>query len=126
MVTVDESLAGQICLVTGGNRGIGAAVALALARAGADVAILARDAAAGAAVCEKVRSAGRRTMFLECDVRRPQDVEHAVAAIASEFGRLDILVTSAGIAPEETPAEDTPADQWDSVLDTNLTGTFIC
>jgi NAD(P)-dependent dehydrogenase (short-subunit alcohol dehydrogenase family) len=126
MVTIGESLAGQTCLVTGGNRGIGAAVALAVASAGADVAILARDAAAGAAVCKKVRAAGRRTMFLECDVRRPLDVEHAVAGIAREFGRIDILVTSAGIAPEETPAEATPAEQWASVLDTNLTGTFLC
>jgi NAD(P)-dependent dehydrogenase (short-subunit alcohol dehydrogenase family) len=126
MVTAGEPLHGRTCLVTGGNRGIGRAAALTLARAGADVAILARDEAAGSAVCEEVKAVGRRTMFLGCDVRLPQEVETAVATVAREFGRLDILVTSAGIAPEETPAEETPTEQWTRIVDTNLTGTFLC
>ena len=126
MVTVELPLQGRTCLVTGGNRGIGRAAALTLARAGADVAILARNEAVGSAVCEEVRAAGRRTMFLGCDVRLPQEVETAVATVAREFGRLDILVTSAGIAPEETRAEETPAEQWARIVDTNLTGTFLC
>ncbi|HEX9245226.1 MAG TPA: SDR family NAD(P)-dependent oxidoreductase [bacterium] len=126
MVTVELPLQGRTCLVTGGNRGIGRAAALTLARAGADVAILARNEAAGSAVCEEVRAAGRRTVFLGCDVRLPQEVETAVATVAREFGRLDILVTSAGIAPEETPAEETAAEQWARIVDTNLMGTFLC
>ena len=119
-------LAGRVALVTGGNRGIGRAAALGLARAGADVAIVARDASAGAEACRHLRALGRRAEFFQCDVRSSPEVEATTAAVVNRFGGLHILVTSAGVAPEETPAENTSDDEWARILATNLTGAFLC
>jgi 2-dehydro-3-deoxy-D-gluconate 5-dehydrogenase len=120
------SLAGRVALVTGGNRGIGRAAALGLAGAGADMAIAARDASAGSDACRHVRALGRRAEFFPCDVRSAEQVESTTAAVVDRFGGLDILVTSAGVASEETAAEDTSDEEWARILDTNLTGVFLC
>lgn len=126
MAPDDENLLGRVALVTGGNRGIGRAAGLGLARARADVAVVARDAVAGEAVAEEIRAVGRRAEFLVCDVRVPEEVEETAAAVMNRFGRIDILVTSAGIAPKETPSEETSQEEWTRVLETNLTGVFLC
>ncbi len=122
----DENLQGRVALVTGANRGIGRAAALGLARARADVALVARNAVAGDAVVEEIRAVGRRAEFLRCDVRVPDEVEETAAAVMNQFGRIDILVTSAGIAPKEIPSEETSQEEWTRVLETNLTGVFLC
>jgi len=122
----EEPFHRRVALVTGGNRGIGRAIALALGRAGADIAILARDSAAGAEVCAEVKALGRRAAFIRGDVQVPDEVENATAAVAGQFGGIDILVNSAGVAPDETPAEDTLREAWSQILETNLTGTFLC
>src|SRR5690348_10133662 len=90
---------GQVALVTGAARGIGRACALALARAGADVALGFRDVAAGGDVAEAIRGLDRRALPLQMDVAHPAEIEPAVAEAIHHFGRLDILVNNAGIGP---------------------------
>src|SRR5262249_2298407 len=95
---------GQVALVTGAARGIGRACALALAQAGADVALPVPDGGSGAALADEMEALGRRTLRLQMDVTRLGEVRAAIAAAVRHFGRLDILVNNAGIAPEN-PAE---------------------
>lgn len=90
------------------------------------MAVAARDASAGADVCRQVAALGRRGEFLRCDVRLLEQVEAVTAAVVERFGGIDVLVTSAGIASEETPAEAMADEEWSRVLDTNLTGVFLC
>jgi len=117
-------VAGRVALVTGAARGIGRAVALALARAGADVALGFRDARAGGDVADAVRALGRGALPLQMDVTRPAEVSAAVAAAVRHFGRLDILVNNAGIGPPN-PAEVVTEDDFDATLAVNLKGTFF-
>jgi NAD(P)-dependent dehydrogenase (short-subunit alcohol dehydrogenase family) len=126
MATDDENLRGRVALVTGGNRGIGRAAALGLAGARADVALVARDTVAGGTVVAEIRALGQQAEFLRCDVRVSDEVEETVAAVMDKFGRIDILVTSAGIAPKDIPSEETSREEWTHVLETNLTGVFLC
>ena len=118
-------LTGKNALVTGGAVGIGRACAVALAQAGANVAIADMNAKAGEATAAEIRSMGRDSLFVACDVTKPEQVQAMVAAVAKRFGRLDIGVNNAGIAilgaDEEVPKAD-----WDKVIAVNLTGTFLC
>jgi NAD(P)-dependent dehydrogenase (short-subunit alcohol dehydrogenase family) len=118
-------LEGRLSLVTGGSRGIGRAVAIGLATAGSDVAIVARDEGSGRRVCEDIVSLGRRSEFYRCDVRSPKQVEMTVAEVAERFGKIDILVTCAGITGKDGSPEGITIQEWGAVLDTNLTGTFL-
>src|SRR5579863_759600 len=92
-------VAGQVALVTGAARGIGRACALALARAGADVALGFRDSKAGGNVADAIRALGRRALPLQMDVAQTAEIEPAVAEAVHHFGRIDILVNNAGIGP---------------------------
>jgi 3-oxoacyl-[acyl-carrier protein] reductase len=115
-------LRGQVALVTGAARGIGRACAVALARGGADVALadlLAVDEAAAA-----IDRHGRRALGLSLDVTAAADVRRAVERVARELGRLDILVTGAGILHRDALEETTEAT-WDRVVDVVLKGTFL-
>jgi len=116
--------AGQIALVTGAARGLGRAIALALAEAGADVALGLRDIDADAGLAAQVTARGRRVLPLQMDVADVGQVRAAVDRVVAEFGRLDILVNNAGIAPEN-PAEDVVEDDFDATLAVNLKGTFF-
>jgi NAD(P)-dependent dehydrogenase (short-subunit alcohol dehydrogenase family) len=115
---------GQVALVTGAARGLGRAIALALAAAGADVALGLRDAAADGGVPAEVEALGRRALPLQMDVARAGQIGAAVQAAAARFGRLDILVNNAGIAPGN-PAEDVREEDLDATLAVNLKGTFL-
>ena len=118
-------LSGKKALVTGAAVGIGRACAVALARAGADVAIVDINPEAGTKTAEEVRSLGRQSLFISCDVTRRDQVQEMVRRAAEGFGRLDIAVNNAGLgilgADEEIAQE-----AWDKVIAVNLTGVFLC
>jgi len=119
-------LAGNISLVTGAGRGIGRAVALALAQAGSDVALLARTVAEVSETGSLVESTGRKALALVADVACHQDVERAVTATLERFGHIDVLVNCAGRQAPIGPAwENDPAD-WAQTVAVNLQGTFHC
>jgi NAD(P)-dependent dehydrogenase (short-subunit alcohol dehydrogenase family) len=119
------SLAGRKALVTGASRGIGQALAIGLARAGADVAVAARDAGSLAATVDAIRASGRTALGLGIDVRDAAAVRGGVARAADAFGGLDILVNNAGV---EQVCDSLEVDEalWDRILDTNLKGAFFC
>ncbi len=115
-------LGGKVAVVTGGSRGIGYAIAQSLARAGARVAILARD---GAKAQEAASSLGDpAAQGFACDVADAHQVEHTVDGVEQAFGRIDILVNNAGTTRDNLLFRISE-DDWDTVLDTNLRGAFL-
>jgi len=118
-------LDGKKALVTGAAVGIGRGCAVALARAGADVAIVDIDERVGPKTAEEIRSMGRDSIFVPCDVTRRDRVQEMVRRVTERFGRLDIAVNNAGIA---ILGADEALDQadWDKVIAVNLTGVFLC
>ena len=117
-------LTGQVALVTASARGLGCAIALALAHAGADVALGLRDLNAHGDLPREIESLGRRALPLQMDVTKLDQVRRAVDDTAAHFGRLDILVNNAGIAPENL-AENVSEEDYDLTLAVNLKGTFF-
>ncbi|AMQ19272.1 SDR family NAD(P)-dependent oxidoreductase [Thermococcus peptonophilus] len=119
-------LAGNVALVTGASRGIGRAIAVALARKGAKVAINYAHDEEGARETERLcREAGAEAMIVKADVRNREEVRAMVEKIVERFGGIDILVNNAGILGKAlTPMEVTDED-WDNVLGVNLKGAFI-
>jgi NAD(P)-dependent dehydrogenase (short-subunit alcohol dehydrogenase family) len=115
---------GQVALVTGAARGIGRTIAVALAEAGADVALGLRDGKSGGEVVEEIEGFGRRALPLQMDVARLDEVRDGVERIVSDLGRLDILVNNAGLGPEN-PAEDVREEDFDLTVAVNLKGTFF-
>ncbi len=120
------ALEGRVALVTGASRGIGEAVALALARAGADVAVNYRlhEAAAGEVV-RRIELLGRRALAVQCDVTFRGQVRSMISRASRSLGEIDILVNNAGLLQQKPFAEITDED-WDSVLEVNLKGVFLC
>lgn len=118
-------LTGKKALVTGGAVGIGRACAVALAKAGADVAITDVDARTGRKTAAEIKALGRDSMSISCDVTSKTQVQAMVKAVVRRFKRLDIAVNNAGIAILGADEElEQPA--WDKVIAVNLTGTFLC
>ena len=114
-------LSGKRALVTGGGRGIGRAIALALADAGADVAITSRNGEDAEPVAAEIRSKGRRTVALALDVRTSVSIRACFERVAREWGTIDILVNNAGTnIPTDLVSLD--EERWDTVVDTNLKG----
>ena len=121
-----DRLAGKTALVTGGNTGIGRAVALAFAREGADVAVCHVDREADASsLVDEIRGLGRRTFALHADVTREDEVVALFAAVTGRFGHLDILVNNAGIQRPQPIIEMSVAD-WDRMIGVHLRGAFLC
>ena len=120
------SLEGRVALVTGGSRGIGRAVCLALARGGAAVALCyAGNEAAARETEEACRALGAETLALRCNVTDEAAVKDLVAAVVKRFGRLDILVNNAGITRDGLMMT-MPEDAFDAVIAANLKGAFLC
>lgn len=117
-------LTGQVALVTGAARGLGQAISLALAHAGADVALGLRDVNTGGEVADQIGAMGRRAFPLQMDVTHLDQIFRAVDATAAHFGKIDILVNNAGLAPENL-AENVREDDFDLTLAVNLKGTFF-
>src|SRR5882724_877474 len=117
-------LTGQVALVTGAARGLGRAISLALAHAGADVALGFRDVNSGTDVVNAIAGMGRRALPLQMDVAHLSQIAAAVDKAAAHFGRIDILVNNVGIAPENL-AEAVTEKDFDATLAVNLKGTFF-
>lgn len=125
-VFAPDALADQVVLVTGASRGIGAAIAVACAEAGADIAVGYLDGATGAAATvEAVRALGRDAEALRADVSDETQVGELIEGALERFGRIDGLVNNAGVMPE-SPVVDMTTDEWKKVLDVDLTGAFLC
>ena len=126
-MTVAEGgrLSGKIALVTGGSRGNGRAIALALAREGADVAVnYVGQAAAAEEVAAAIRAEGRRGLSVQADVTRLPEVRAMVERVRGELGRIDILVNNAGVL-KRTPFLEISEAEWDWMLDVNLRACFL-
>ncbi len=117
-------LQGQVALVTGAARGIGNACALALAHAGADIALGLRDVQTGEDLVNEIEAMGRRALRLQMDVTHLDQIQLAVDSAAKHFGRLDILVNNAGLGPSNL-AENVNEEDFDLTLAVNLKGTFF-
>jgi len=118
-------LSGKSALVTGGARRVGRGIALALARAGADVALTYRTSHAEAvATAREIESLGSHALAVECDVRSEESVRAAVAATVNRFGRLDIVVNNAAVF-ESAQLDSLTLEQWDVVFETNVRGPFL-
>ena len=118
------SLAGQTALVTGAARGLGRAISLALADAGADVALGLREPGTADDLVAAIQAMGRRSIAVPMDVRRLDQIESAVTMVADQFGRLDILVNNAGLGPSNL-AEDVTEGDFDLTIDINVKGVFF-
>lgn len=118
-------LAGKVALVTGAAQGIGKAVALLLARNGADIVVSDINLEKAEETAKEVQTLGRKALAIKVDVAKLDDVEKMVGAIWARFGQVDILVNNAGIARDKLILRMTEED-WDAVLNINLKGTFNC
>ncbi len=119
-----NQIEGKVALVTGGGRGIGRAIALALARHGADVAVTARTDSEIACVAEEIVELGGRAMCVPADVRRENEIDSVISRVDDELGGIDILVNNAGVAIFG-PLAEMPLQDWNTVIETNVTGTFL-
>lgn len=118
-------LSGKVALVTGAAQGIGKAIALLLARNGADVVVSDINLDKAQETANEIQGIGRRSVAIKVNVADLKDVERMVKAIVEQFGRIDILVNNAGITRDRLILRMTEED-WDAVLDVNLKGTFNC
>jgi 3-oxoacyl-[acyl-carrier protein] reductase len=119
------SLTGKTALITGGSRGIGRAIALALARVGCNIAVnYFRSANEAATVVQEVRNIGPRAWAVQADVSQEDEVRHMVSTVEQQLGMIDVLVNNAGINPAK-PLEELGLSEWRETLDTNLTSAFL-
>lgn len=120
-----DDLTGKVALVTGGSRGIGAASALGLAKAGCDVAVnYKRHGEQAESVCEKIRALGRKAIAICADVSRTAEAREMAALAGRELGTVSILVNNAGVARVQK-IEDISEEDWDEIVDVNLKSAFM-
>ncbi len=118
-------LSEKVAIVTGGNRGIGFAIAAGLAKAGASVVIANRNAEAGQKAVDSIKSDGFRATSIPTDVSVKSSVENLIVKVIENFNRIDILVNSAGVI-QRGLVEDFTEEQWDYIININLKGLFFC
>lgn len=117
---------GRVAVVTGGGAGIGRAVSLGYARAGASVVLADIDAEAGTETVAMIAAAGGQALFVKADVSDEADVRSLMDQAAAQFGAIHILCNNAGIGSPGIPVEELPLEQWDRVLAVNLRGPLLC
>ncbi|MGJ5008607.1 SDR family NAD(P)-dependent oxidoreductase [Bradyrhizobium oligotrophicum] len=118
-------LSGKVAIVTGGNGGIGLGMARGLADAGADIAVVGRNEAKSQAAVADLAGRGGRAIAITADVSDKDEVAAMVARVASELGRIDILINNAGMSIRKPP-HVLELEEWQQVIDTNLTSAFLC
>jgi 3-oxoacyl-[acyl-carrier protein] reductase len=122
----NTGLAGQVAVITGAGRGIGAAISAKLAAMGATAVLCGRTRGPLNATADAILKAGGRAEALECDVTDLRSVEAAAAHIDRTLGRIDILVNNAGVGGFAGPLHQLPPESWEQVLNTNLRGVYFC
>lgn len=119
-------LQGKVGLITGGTSGIGRDTAVLFAKAGAKVVVAGRREAEGAETVDQVRAAGGDALFVKMDVSRAAEVQALVQKTVEKFGRLDVAFNNAGIEGNWKPITEQSEEDWDSVIDINLKGVWLC
>lgn len=117
-------LSGRVAIVTGGSIGLGRQMAEGLAEMGVNLTLCARKQERCEEAAGQLAARGVKTLGLSCDVKEPSSVREVVARTAEQFGRIDILINNAGVS-WGAPVEEMTLEQWNNVMDTNLTGTFL-
>jgi len=117
-------LIGKKILIVGGSRGIGRAIALEFAKAGADIAITSRTEKALLGVAKEIEILGRSAIIVPGDITKPEDVKNVVRKVLDEWGKIDVLINNAAIH-EPKPVIDTTLDDWNRTITTNLTSSFL-
>lgn len=117
-------LKNKVAIVTGSGRGIGRAIALELAREGVKVVVTSRHTEECDEVCSVINADGGESLCVECDVSKKEDIDRLVKETMDKFGRIDILVSNAGVV-RQNPISETSEEDWDFVLDINLKGMFL-
>jgi len=118
-------LSGRVAIVTGGSIGLGRQMAEGLAEMGANVVLCARKKDRCQEAAEELQQLGVKTLGLACDVKSEASIQDLVDAALSHFGRIDVLINNAGVS-WAAPVEQTRLEDWNKVIETNLTGTFLC
>jgi len=121
-----KNLDNKVAVVTGGGRGIGAAIASKLAGLGASVVVCGRTRGVIEATSKSISPSGLKASAVECDVTNLRSVESLAQHVESNFGRLDVLINNSGIGSFKNPLHTLPPDEWDKVLNTNLRGVYYC
>lgn len=120
------SLSGKRLFITGGSRGLGREMALAIAGAGADVILTGRDAASLDSTAEEIRTLGREAFTLQADMGNPGECEAACLRALEEHGPIDILINNVGGRLVNVPVADQSLNDWQRIMDLNVTSTFLC
>ena len=119
------SLEGKVAMITGGSRGIGKAIAMTFADAGADVVIASRKKPDLEKAAEEIKATGRKALCVPTHNKKVDELENLVATTMNEFGRIDVLVNNAATNPAMGPIVDTEESVYDHIIDTNLKGYFM-
>jgi len=125
MMFPDFSLKGKVALVTGGTRGMGRAMALTFAQAGADVAVSSRHLADAERTAGEIRGLGRRSLGIQADISRTTDVDNMINGVVTELGTIDIMINNAAVVVRKC-LMDTSEEEWDFIHDIDLKGYFLC
>lgn len=118
-------LDGKRAIITGGAQGLGAEISKALSNAGASISIFDLNGTGAEKVAKSIKEKGNKAIAIQMDVREPDQVEDAIKETVSSLGGIDILINDAGVTGHE-PLEEMSLKEWNRVVDTNLTGTFLC
>lgn len=119
-------LNGKRLFITGGSRGLGREMALAIAEAGADVILVGRDLASLEKTAEDIRSRGRKADVIQADVGQPEEAEKACQNAIAQHGPIDIVINNVGGRRVNVPTAEQTLESWQTILDLNLTSTFLC